>query len=359
MGNSLNMRKRIGLELFKELYASKVKEHKLSTLFWECTLRCNLSCRHCGSDCKTLPAIKDMPKEDFFKVLDECITPNVETEKLLIILSGGEVLVREDLEEIGKGLYNRRYPWGMVTNGLALTRKRLDSLLQSGLRSITVSLDGLAEDHLYMRQNEKSFERAVNAIKMIVAEPTLAFDVVSCVNQCNLKNMTALKEFLISIGVKNWRIFTIFPAGRAASDPTLLLDNTQFKELMEFIIHTRKEGRIHLDYACEGFLGNYETEVRDNFYQCSAGVSVASIRVDGAISGCTSIRANFNQGNIYKDNFWDVWQNRFQEFRNREWARKDECATCKMFKFCQGGGMHLRDENKKLFVCHYKKTLSL
>lgn len=77
-----------------------------------------------------------------------------------------------------------------------------------------------------------------------------------------------------------------------------------------------------MSYACEGFLGGYEGEVRDDFYQCAAGVSAASIRVDGAISGCTSIRANFHQGNIYRDSFWDVWQNRFDKFRDREWARK-------------------------------------
>ena len=85
--------------------------------------------------------------------------------------------------------------------------------------------------------------------------------------------------------------------------------------------------------------------MRDHFYQCAAGVSVASIRVDGAISGCTSIRANFNQGNIYRDKFWDVWQNRFEPFRNREWARCGECASCKMFRYCLGGGMHLHGDD--------------
>lgn len=100
------------------------------------------------------------------------------------------------------------------------------------------------------------------------------------------------------------------------------MTDEQFRAMLEFIRQTRREGRIDVSYACEGFLGGYETEVRDHFYQCAAGVSVASIRVDGAISGCTSIRANFNQGNIYRDRFWDVWQNRFEPFRNREWARR-------------------------------------
>jgi radical SAM protein with 4Fe4S-binding SPASM domain len=164
-----------------------------------------------------------------------------------------------------------------------------------------------------------------------------------------------MKELLIANGIKHWRIFTIFPVGRAADDPTLRLTDEQFREVMEFIRRTRREGLIDLSYACEGFLGGYETEVRDSFYYCSAGVTTASIRVDGALSGCTSIRSNFNQGNIYRDNFWEVWSNRYEPFRNREWARRDECGDCRMFRYCLGGGMHLRDEEGKLLMCHYKR----
>ena len=51
----LGLRKRLALNIFSDLYSSTVAEHRLDTLFWECTLRCNLSCRHCGSDCRVIP----------------------------------------------------------------------------------------------------------------------------------------------------------------------------------------------------------------------------------------------------------------------------------------------------------------
>lgn len=95
------LRKRLALNIFSDLYASTVAEHRLTTLFWECTLRCNLSCRHCGSDCRVDPGVPDMPLEDFLKVLDEEITPHVDPSEVLIIFSGGEVLVRDDLERAG------------------------------------------------------------------------------------------------------------------------------------------------------------------------------------------------------------------------------------------------------------------
>ncbi len=354
-GRRLGLRKRLGLELFAQLYKRTVEEHPLRTLFWECTLRCNLNCRHCGSDCRAEATVPDMPLEDFLRVVDEQITPHVDPHKVMVVISGGEVLVRKDLERAGLELYRRGYPWGIVTNALALTPERFDSLLRAGLHSISVSFDGFEDQHNYIRRNPHSYERALAALRMIAADGTVAYDAVTCVTGALVPRLEEMKELLIANGIKHWRIFTIFPVGRAADDPTLRLTDEQFREVMEFIRRTRREGRIDLSYACEGFLGGYETEVRDSFYYCSAGVTTASIRVDGAMSGCTSIRSNFDQGNIYRDNFWEVWSKRYEPFRNREWARRDECGDCRMFRYCQGGGMHLRDDEGKLLMCHYKR----
>ena len=110
----LGIRRRWALGIFAGLHDAKVREHRLDTLFWECTLRCNLACRHCGSDCRVDPGVADMPLADFLKVLDEEVTPHVDPAEVLIIFSGGEVLVREDLEEAGREVTRRGYPWGMV-----------------------------------------------------------------------------------------------------------------------------------------------------------------------------------------------------------------------------------------------------
>lgn len=352
---SIGLRKKLALGLFADLYKEKAEEHRLQTLFWEMTLRCNLQCRHCGSDCRADAAAADMPLEDFLRVLDEEITPNVDPATVLIIFSGGEVLVRRDLEEAGRAVTERGYQWGMVTNGILLTSERLDALTAAGLKSVSVSLDGFAEVHNDIRRNGAAFDRALAAIDAIVARPELTYDVITCVTPPMVPQLEEFAALLEEHGVEAWRLFSIFPAGRAKSDGALTLSDGEFRTVLDFIKRMRKKGGMDVSYACEGFLGEYEAEVRDDFYQCAAGVSVASIRVDGAISGCTSIRSNYNQGNIYEDKFWDVWQNRFEPFRNREWARRDECAECEMFRYCMGGGMHLRDGDGKLMYCHYRK----
>ena len=281
----LSLRQRAALRLYGTIRHNRAKMHELRTLFWECTLRCNMNCRHCGSDCKQAPAVPDMPAAVFLKAIDD-ITPHVDPHKTFITFTGGEALVRDDIEEVGLELYRRGFPWGMVTNGLLLDERRLDSLLRSGMHSITISFDGFEEDHNWIRRNEHSFERAAHAIKLLVQTSDLVWDIVTCVNPRNYGRLEEFKEYLISIGVRDWRLFSIFPMGRAAQNPELQLSDAQFRGLFEFIKKTRAEGRIRANYGCEGFLGPYEGEVRDYYFHCRAGVEVASVLCDGSISGC-------------------------------------------------------------------------
>lgn len=349
----LSLRRRIALDIAKSMRKPLVETHPLRQLFWESTLRCNLHCLHCGSDCKQVSSVPDMPREDFFKVLDS-IAAKTDPHKVFVIVSGGEPSMRPDLEECGKGIYLRGFPWGMVTNGFAMTPGRFDRLLHSGIHTMTVSLDGLKEDHDWLRDTPGSFERAIALLKLLSGS-RLIYDVVTCVNRRNFSQLPQIKELLISLGVPAWRIFSIFPEGRAAQHPELRLPPEMFRGMMDFIRDTRKEGRIKASYGCEGFLGHYEGEVRDQFFFCNAGVTVGSVLIDGSISACTSIRANYHQGNIYEDDFMDVWENRFQPYRDRSWMKKDECAGCKYWKWCEGNGMHLRDDDGRLLFCHMKQ----
>jgi len=356
----LDLRHRMGLALSEKLRRDADKMHPLKQLFWECTLRCNLHCRHCGSDCKVSSAFKDMPFDDFAKVLDS-VAAKTDPHKVFVIITGGEPLMRTDLEKCGLAIYKKGFPWGMVTNGFLLTEKRYDALLKSGLHTMTISLDGLEEQHDWMRGVKGSYARASEAIKMVASSGKIIFDVVTCVNSKNYDHLDEIKAFLVDAGVRSWRLFTVFPVGRAATDTEMQLTNEQFRGLMRFIVQCRKDakaekpGSIMAEYGCEGFLGNFEGDVRGHFYTCQAGVSVGSVLCDGSISACPSIRADYHQGNIYQDDFMDVWEKRFELYRDRSWMRKGDCADCKYWKYCKGNGMHLRDDNGNLILCHLKR----
>ena len=248
-----------------------------------------------------------------------------------------------------------------------LTEKRFGELLAAGLRSIAISFDGLELDHNWLRQHPLAFEGATRAIKLAAAynsqlhstlnsQPsTLIWDVVTCVNQRTINQLDEMQQYLWSIGVRNWRLITIDPMGRAADNPELILTPEQHRQLLDYIRAKRKEG-LHISYSCEGFMPEYEMEIRDHLFHCAAGVSIASILIDGSISACTSVRGKYYQGNIYKDDFWEVWENGFKPYRNRKWMKKLEpCNKCKLFRYCEGGGMHLRQEDGALMLCHHNK----
>ncbi len=345
-------RKRIALNLFRKYKENETKIHSLSYVFWECTLRCNLSCQHCGSDCKKDAAVKDMPLADFLGAIDQ-LNGLVNPNKTMIVLTGGEVLMRNDLAEIGQSLYHRGFPWGMVTNGMLLNEQKLQLLVDSGLRAVTVSLDGLEESHNWLRGNPMSFKKAILAVSLLPTFSGLKYDVVTCVTRKDYGELSQIRDLLISLKIAEWRVFTIFPIGRAKDNEMLQLSASEFKGLFEFIKETRKAGKIKLNYGCEGFLGNYEGEVRDNFFFCQAGINIGSILADGSISACPSLRDNFIQGNIYRDNFAEVWTNRFQKYRDRSWTKTGLCAECEVYKYCEGSGLHLRDEKTgELLFCH-------
>ena len=245
--------------------------------------------------------------------------------------------------------------WWRVTNGLALTPRRFEALLQAGLHSMSVSLDGLEENHNWMRGNAQSFSKASQAIDLLVGEPSVAYDVITCVTEHNYEELPRLRDFLIAKGVRDWRLLTVVPMGRAAADAELGLTDAHFRGLMEFIKTTRREGSIRAEYGCEGYLGAYEFDVRDHAFVCSAGVTIGSVLIDGSISACTSIRSDYHQGNIYQDDFIDVWEHRFAAYRTDEWKRTGVCASCNAFRYCRGNGMHLRRGDGSLMVCHLKR----
>ena len=318
---------------------------ELNYLFWECTLRCNLNCLHCGSDCVADAKMKDLPFDDFL----QAILPlkNVyKPDTITVAITGGEPLLYPDLPQCGKILRQHGFRWGIVTNGYIYTPEMHGKLLSAGMGSVTLSLDGFQETHNWLRANNNSFDRALNALALITSSERLRYDVVTCVHQKNMDTLPDFKTFLISKNVKNWRLFTIAPIGRATSQEGMLLNPAQLKQLMDFIVTARSDKRMHTTFSCEAYVGNYERKVRDSFFFCRAGVNIASVLIDGSISACPNINRHFVQGNIYHDDLLTVWNTKFDIMRNRQWAKTGICLHCKDFKNCNGGAMHLWDNKQ-------------
>ena len=348
------MKKKILQYLHNRFVKTETALHELKYLFWECTLKCNLNCLHCGSDCIKKPAQKDMPLDDFLNVLHQ-IKGKVNPKDFIVVITGGEPLLRTDLDTCGKQIRKMGFKWGIVSNGHAYDEKMHAKLMSAGMGAITISIDGLEQSHDWLRNTTGSFQKAVSALELVTAEKRLNADVVTCVNQRNFNELHELKNFLAEKKLKAWRLFTIAPIGRAKNNPELCISPGQFKSLMEFIADERKEKQMDVKFSCEGYTGRYENQVRDGFFFCRAGINIAGILADGSIGACPNLDPVFIQGNIYHDNFWDIWNNKYQMLRNRSWTKKGKCATCSQYKNCLGNGLHFQHPgHTDPTRCHYE-----
>jgi radical SAM enzyme (rSAM/lipoprotein system) len=354
----MNLRARLRRRLLPAAQKAASDIHELRCIFFEITRRCNLACLHCGSDCTADSRADDLPAGSVLKVLDE-IRSKYDPHRIIVVLSGGEPLCYPRIFDLGKEISAREFPWGMVTNGYAWTPETIQAARAANMASITVSLDGLEEDHDWLRGRKGSFRRAARAIELLVRNPCYRkMDVVTCVNHRNLARVNELYELVKQLGVTNWRIFTISPIGRAADNPELLLGGAELRRLLETIRELRGRNEIAVSYSESGYLGpEFEGVVRDRPFFCQAGISVAGIMIDGDILACPNIDRRYAQGNIADDSFVDVWEHRYRIFRDRSWMKQGDCAGCPEWRFCRGNSFHLYDpESSRTRLC-YRRLL--
>jgi len=126
-----------------------------------------------------------MPADDFLKAVD---TIKNTTRNITVVFTGGEPLLRKDIELCGRELRKRGLKWSLVTNGHLYDEQRHISLLNAGLGALTISLDGLKESHNWLRNSKSSFGKVVNAIELATSSGRINFDVVTCVNQKNIRS---------------------------------------------------------------------------------------------------------------------------------------------------------------------------
>ncbi|MGE5707359.1 MAG: radical SAM protein [Bacteroidota bacterium] len=339
----------------------RLEEPKLRTLFWETTLRCNLSCRHCGSDCQKQDYPGELSTEevlDAFSQIKEAYDPR----SIMISVSGGEPLLRGDLFPVMKAARRMGFRWGMTTNGFLVDERIVEQCLDAGMDTVSISLDGLEEAHNDLRQHPQSFERATRALKLFADSKGLAcVQATTCVTPKSLEQLGSMLPLVQELGCDSWRIMNIFPYGRADKDLTLPPEG--LKRMLAFIEKQRQTplqnglGKpMTVTYSDEGFLGcRFEGAVRSHLYTCQAGISVASILHDGDIGACNSLPRHLAQGNIRRDRFVDVWENRYQLFRDRRWMKQGACKKCSWWSNCLGNSLHLWDHEKQApAFCHYR-----
>jgi radical SAM protein with 4Fe4S-binding SPASM domain len=349
------------LHTAKRLFDREKREHRLTYLFWECTLGCNLSCRHCGSRCSPKRARQgDLSGEEAKRIFRE-IAEDFEAPEITVAVTGGEPLTRPDLFEVMSAARDLGFFWGMVTNGVLITGKTVDDMERAGMGTVSISIDGDESAHAVLRGSAENYRRAMGGLKLLLDRGGFleCVQVTTVVGRHNIDQLGEMYARFADMGVGEWRLLMVDPIGRMldAENRELLLNGEELVRLLDFVAARRIDGRMPVTFEESGFLGlEYEGRVRDYYFHCPAGINIGSILHDGAIGACPSLERCMVEGDARTERFSTVWNGRFRRYRDRESTRrKGSCAACKWWKHCEGGSLHLWDWDRgEPRVCHLK-----
>jgi len=163
--------------------------------------------------------------------------------------------------------------------------------------------------------------------------------------------------------VDSWRLTNLEPIGRANQMKCHFLTADDFIYLFDFIRSCRQNHtKLPISFGCSHYVTpEYEMDIRDYFFICGAGTLVASILYNGDIYACLDIerRSELIQGNIKKDNFKEIWQNMFSQYRERRDRLSSLCAICLDAQFCRGDSAHTWDYDNNCAKCCLKQMLNI
>ena len=351
---------------WKQRIDTLIKEHPLQIISWEATRRCNLKCRHCGSPTEEVELSHELGTEEVIGAFEQIAQDFDMSRFRHINITGGEPFVRNDLLDIlkviNKYLFYRNID--IQTNGIYIANhpEILNELKALGVTGLGISIDGFKDSHDSLRNMDGCWDKAVKSAQLAVQ----AGYIVTVSFVAHAKNIDEMEQFYQfvkrEIKPRVFRVMTIDPIGRVSEDNEYLLSPEQTRFVIDFL--KREYEATCTDYSnlsstmvelgCGGWLGTeLEGQVRPFIFHCIAGLNNLGILYDGKLGSCSNISREFIEGDLRLERIKNVWENRYQKYRDREWMKSGECADCDQWNYCHGGAMHLFTKDRFRYRCIY------
>ncbi len=318
-------------------------------LAWEITRRCNLHCVHCRSSSElTAKEHPDFPTSEAFRILDDIAS----FSKPVIVLSGGEPLMRRDVFEIARHGAEKGLRMCLATNGTFVTPKVCSRIKDSGICIVSLSMDGAtAEVHDNFRQQPGAFKSMVNAARLF-RENGIPFLINSSFTRRNQKDIPSVYRFAKELGATAWYMFMIVPTGRGGKIMDELISAEDYESILKWHYEMEKGEkellvrptcaphyyRIRLQMAKKEGITLRPRSLKfstGGSKGCLAGQLIAFINVDGDVLPCSYFP--LSAGNIHEHRFREIWMESplFKELRDFS-CYKGRCGSCEYIQVCGG-----------------------
>jgi len=226
-----------------------------TTLLAELTHRCPLHCPYCSNPLELVRAERELTTDDWLRVLEQARALGV----LQLGLSGGEPLVRQDLETIAAHARGLGFYTTLVTSGLGLTRARAQALRATGLEHIQVSLQD-ADTVSAERIAGVGSVRQKLAAAALVRELEFAFSLNVVLHRANIDHVGALIELAVTLGADRLELANTQYYGWGLRNRAALMPTREQVGAAERVVRAAKDeyrGRLRITYVLPDYHGIY------------------------------------------------------------------------------------------------------
>ncbi|WP_033396682.1 heme b synthase [Thermodesulfobacterium thermophilum] len=322
------------------------KTFKPRLIAWELTRSCNLDCVHCRAAASKGPYANELTTEEIFRILEEI----KEVAEPIIILTGGEPLLRKDLFQIAKRSIDLGFKPVLATNGTLITKEVAQQIKETGISRVSISLDGSTpESHDNFRKVPGAFEGALKGIENL-KKVGVPFQINTTITPQNLEELPKVHELAKSLGAVAHHIFLLVPVGRGKELSTGGINAEKYEEILGWFYEQRDRCNLQLKATCaptyyrilrqrakkEGKEVTVENFGLDAMTRgCLAGTGFCFISHVGIVQTCGYLEVPC--GNLREQTFKEVWENS-EVFNNlRDFSKyKGKCGRCEYIRVCGG-----------------------
>ncbi|MBH15801.1 MAG: radical SAM domain protein, coenzyme PQQ synthesis protein E [Gemmatimonadetes bacterium] len=305
---------------------------------WNLTKRCNLACAHCYISAGSWHAQdSELPTKECMRILNEILDLNPNP---MLILTGGEPLLRDDLEAIADEASSKGATVVIGTNGTGLTETRIDSLMKSGVKGVAVSVDSLRADyHDRFRHGGGALRETQEAVGRC-AEKNLDFVIQTTVTSGNRHELKDLAKWAADAGAISFNVYFVVPTGRAermkgmnsAENEEVLKELVSLEKIYRGTMMVRSKCQPQImrhvfEESTDSSLLNYET-------RCPCGVHYVRITPEGKVTPCPYMPVV--AGDLLSQSFKEIWETSPVFADLREGNLSGRCGRCEYREVCGG-----------------------
>ncbi len=318
----------------------------LRLVAWEITRNCNLSCIHCRAAATCGPYTGELDTQASLRLLDQI----AEIGKPIVILTGGEPLLREDIFDIASYGTKLGLRMVMAPNGTLVNPETARKMTVSGIQRISISIDGAsAKRHDEFRGVSGAFQGALSGIKA-AREAGVEFQINTTITQLNRDQIPQILKLAEDLGAVALHIFLLVPTGRGKYLADQAIDARQYEETLNWFYDQKGKTSLQLKATCaphyyrilrqraraDGKSVTWETHGLDAVTRgCLGGTSFCFISHQGVVQPCGFL--DLNCGDVTRDSFAKIWHNSEKFLALRDFDRlKGKCGICEYKRVCGG-----------------------